>query len=113
MGKVQAYQSTDLVGFADHRRDIVEGPAVVLNGSQQDYRYLVDEETLEKELDRLQFMRVDGKYDYLLSIQVRSMTAKRLADLQHELEQLRKAIKTLEKIDLDTLKQYATKDSLL
>ena len=26
------------------------------------------------------------------------MTAKRLADLQHELEQLRKAIKTLEKI---------------
>jgi len=57
-----------------------------------------DEETLEKELDRLQFMRVDGKYDYLLSIQVRSMTAKRLADLQHELEQLRKAIKTLEKI---------------
>ena len=57
-----------------------------------------DEETLEKELDRLQFMRVDGKYDYLLSIQVRSMTSKRLADLQHELEQLRKAIKTLEKI---------------
>jgi DNA topoisomerase-2 len=56
-----------------------------------------DEDTLVSELEKMKFMKVDDRYDYLLSIQVRSMTAKRIEQLEKETQQLRKTIKALEK----------------
>jgi DNA topoisomerase-2 len=55
-----------------------------------------DEDVLETELEELNFMRVDNKYDYLLSSQIRSMTSKRIEALENSLNDITNRIKILQ-----------------
>ncbi len=70
-----------------------------------------DDESLNKELTTKKYALKDGSYDYLLNIQVRSMTSKRVkelqdkeTDLKHQLERYRiKTIKDIWRGEMDEL----------
>ena len=54
-----------------------------------------EEEQLVAEMSQLKFDMVEGSYDYLLTTQLKSMTSKRVAELQQQYAQLLLASKTL------------------
>jgi DNA topoisomerase-2 len=70
-----------------------------------------DDESLNKELTTKKYALKDGSYDYLLNIQVRSMTSKRVkelqdkeTDLKHQLETYKKkSIKDIWRGEMDEL----------
>ena len=70
-----------------------------------------DDESLNKELTTKKYTLKDGSYDYLLNIQVRSMTSKRVKELQdketdvkHQLDRYRiKSIKDIWRGEMDDL----------
>ena len=70
-----------------------------------------DDESLNKELTTKKYALKDGSYDYLLNIQVRSMTSKRVKELQdketdvkHQLDRYRiKSIKDIWRGEMDDL----------
>jgi DNA topoisomerase-2 len=70
-----------------------------------------DDESLNKELTTKKYALKDGSYDYLLNIQVRSMTSKRVkelqdkeTDLKHQLDRYRiKTIKDIWRGEMDEL----------
>ena len=70
-----------------------------------------DDESLNKELTTKKYELKDGSYDYLLNIQVRSMTSKRVkelqdkeTDLKHQLDRYRiKTIKDIWRGEMDEL----------
>lgn len=57
-----------------------------------------DETVLSKELESKKYHKVEDGYDYLLTIQVRSMTAKKLEELEQRLESIRSGLKYLRKV---------------
>ena len=57
-----------------------------------------DEDVLATELIKLKFMQVDGKFDYLLSMQIRTMTTKRIDELLKSKQNIENQIKLLEKL---------------
>ena len=54
-----------------------------------------DEEQLIQECKKLKLEMHKDSYDYLLTIQIRSMTAKHVEDLKKKYEENQKSIKTL------------------
>jgi len=70
-----------------------------------------DDDELEKVLE--QFEKVDDSHDYLLNIQMRSMTKKRLTSLEEEIESIKNNIEKMtnskvEDIWIDDLKKFFT-----
>ena len=56
-----------------------------------------DEQQLSVELTAKNFRKVEDCYDYLLTIQIRSMTSKRLEQLKKELQTTKDNLTTYEK----------------
>jgi DNA topoisomerase II len=59
-----------------------------------------DEEQLSAELTKKKYYAPEGGFDYLLSIQIRSMTSKRVDSLREQSIKLEKEIKDFEKLSL-------------
>ena len=90
-GEIQKFEHEELV-LSNKIRFIqaILNDDIVLKGK--------DEATLSKELEKKKYAKIENGYDYLLSTQVRNMTAKKIEQIENQLEDIRKMLAYLRKI---------------
>lgn len=93
-------------GFYEKRKEYLERVwKIDLQKAENRFRFIRDvkdrkidlykeEEELEKELSN--FDKVDDSYDYLLSIQMRSMTKKRMDELEKEIDSIKNKLENMQ-----------------